>query len=82
MHGQRPDPLARPQPVADGLTVKQQGAHRAAFVRGCFALSEQRPVGGADGREVEDRTEVQRQTGSPRVIAAGGIDHHNVGPFN
>ena len=46
---------------------------------GSPAGREQRPVGEADGRDAEHGAELEREPGTARMVAAGGVDEQHVG---
>jgi hypothetical protein len=79
MDGDRAGAGSRAQPGADVLAVQGERRGGATLVSGPVAACEQRPVRHADGRQVERRAEVQRQAGAARMVAAGGVDEHDVG---
>jgi hypothetical protein len=60
--------------VADELALEQQRASGTALVWGPFAFGDKRPVGDADGRDVEHRAKVEGEAGSARMVSAGGVD--------
>ena len=55
-----------------------QGARGSSLVLRPFARSNQRPVRDPDSRNLQLGTKVQRQPGSSRMIASGGIHQQYV----
>src|SRR5204862_4568989 len=63
MDRQRTRPRARPHPAGDEPAVQQERRPRTPRVGGPVAFGNEWAVSHADGRKLEDRTEVERETG-------------------
>jgi hypothetical protein len=50
----------------------------ASFVRGPLAFGDERAVGNAHGREIEDLAEVEGEAGAAGMVSAGGVDQEDV----
>lgn len=70
---------ARAEPGADHLTLEHEWRRRAGFVGRQLARRSEGPVGDADTGQVEHRTEMKREAGATRMVAAGGIDEQDIG---
>ena len=68
-----------PDPARDHLVADTERADGPAAVRRPRALGDQGPVCDADRGEVEDGAQVDRQTGSLRVVATGGVEEQDGG---
>jgi endonuclease-8 len=79
--GERPNAGAGSQPVADELAVEDERASGTAFVRRPLPRSGERAVGDADGGQIEDGAEVDRQAGAARMVATGGVDDQDARPL-
>jgi hypothetical protein len=78
MDGERTCSWPRAQPVADELAVEHQRASGGALVFRPLAFCAEWAMCDADGWEVEHRAEVERESGSARVVATGGVDQEHV----
>jgi hypothetical protein len=67
-----------PQPAPDVLVADQQWAARTRLVVRPVRTGQERSVRNAHGRQIENRPEVKRESGTKRVIAPGGVDQENV----
>ncbi len=68
------------QPVAHVVAGEVKWRVGAAKELGPLAFGQQWAVGNADGREVEQRSQVEGQAGASGVVAAGRVDQQNLGP--
>jgi hypothetical protein len=78
MDGKRARSYSGTQPIADEVVFEHQRASGATLVSGPFAFSGERAVRDAHGRKVQHPSEVEGEAGSPRVVAAGGVDDEDV----
>ena len=79
VHSQWSRALAGPQPAADRLFAKHQWTACAWLLRRPFAISQQGSVCDANGRPLEDRAKMKRETGAAWVIVPRGVDQQHVG---
>src|SRR5262245_12749116 len=78
MYGNRADTGLRPQPEADDCAIEHQRARRADAIFWRLTGGGQRTVCDADGRQIEDRAEMQGQPGPPRVVPSAVIHQEQV----
>jgi protein-L-isoaspartate(D-aspartate) O-methyltransferase len=70
--------LAGAEPVADELALEEERTACAALVLRPIALGGERAMRDADGRDVEDGAEVERDARTARMVAARGVDEKDV----
>lgn len=76
--GQRARAAAGAKPVADDIAAQAKGARLPTSVARPRSLRNEEPVRDADGRQVEQCPEVQREAGTARMVAAGRIHEQHV----
>jgi hypothetical protein len=69
---------ASAQPIADGLALDEERPAGALFVRGPLPFGDERAVGDADGREIEDLAEVEGEAAAAAMVSAGGVAHEDI----
>jgi hypothetical protein len=79
MHDQRTSAGFGAQPAGNHLVTDPQQTRFAAPIGRPVAVGEEGTVGDSDGRYVESRTQVQRQTRPSRMVATSAIDEYDVG---
>lgn len=78
MDADRPGVGSRPQSRADDLIADREERSAPALERWHRPVGDEGPIGNTDGGNVENGADVQRETGAPRVITAGGVRHDHV----
>jgi hypothetical protein len=78
MDGERTRACTGSKPVADDFPFEPERTACMALVVGPAPLGDQRTVRHAHGWQIEDRAEVNGQTGSPGMVASGRIDEQNL----
>src|SRR6266508_4115534 len=81
MDGQRTRACSRSEPIAHELAFESQRAAGALFVRRPLALRVERAMGDADGREIQNCAELEREPRPARVAAARGVDQEDIRPL-
>jgi hypothetical protein len=76
---QGPRAQARAEQARDLCPLEQERARRPAIGPGLRADCQERPVGHADAREIEHRTEVDGEAGTTGVVASGGVRDDDLG---
>jgi hypothetical protein len=79
MYDERAGTRSSAHPARDDLIADAERADRPAAVPRPRALGNKGPMCDADRGEVEHGTQVDRQPGSSRVVATGGVEEQNVG---
>jgi len=80
MYDEWPGSLSAPDPGGDLLAADSKRRGRPRLVGGPVAGGQQRAVRHAHGRQVERRSEVQRESGPSRVVTPSRIQQQNVRP--
>jgi hypothetical protein len=78
--GERARAWAGAQPVVDGLTLEEERAAGASFVRGPLALGDERAMRYADRGDVQHRAEVEGEAAAAGMVSAGGVDQEDLRP--
>jgi len=76
--GSRADPRA--EKARDLRPLEQEWARRPSLRPRLRAHCQERPVGHADARQIERRTEVEGEAGTAGVVASGGVRDDDLGP--
>jgi hypothetical protein len=78
MNGERARACPRSQPIADEFAAEPKRTPGTALVGRPLAPGDERAVGDANSREVEDRSELERKAGAARMVAAGRVDENDI----
>src|SRR6266545_5356926 len=78
MDGQRTCACSRSKPIADELAFESERAAGALLVRRPLALRVERAMGDADGREIQNCAELEREPRPARVVTARGVDQEDI----
>jgi hypothetical protein len=76
--GKRARPSAGSEPIAHDLLPKPQRVLRPSLVSRPVALGQKRTMRDPDCRQIDDRAQMQGETGATRMVAAGRIDEQHV----
>jgi protein-L-isoaspartate(D-aspartate) O-methyltransferase len=76
--GQRTDAGPRAQPESNERSSEEQRRARALLAGRPGAVRDERAVGDADRRQVEHRSEVEREACAPRMVAPRAVDKQHI----